>query len=139
MNYAKTDEKLADYSGQIAELRKKMRNLHAEVEPKEVKDYGFAMAEGSCSATRTRCSSCTTRARGVPIACCGRTGFQGAEFAEDMGYGVASRCSSIGARSSCAYPITRSRPATTSALSGTSSISFPKGAGDWRPKYKYAS
>lgn len=46
MNYAKTAQKLAEYRGQIGELRKKMRKLQAEIEPEEVSDYEFATMDG---------------------------------------------------------------------------------------------
>jgi predicted dithiol-disulfide oxidoreductase (DUF899 family) len=47
MNYAKTAQKLKEYRGQIADLRKKMRKLHAEIEPEEVKDYEFTTADST--------------------------------------------------------------------------------------------
>jgi predicted dithiol-disulfide oxidoreductase (DUF899 family) len=46
MSYKTTTEKLADYRRQIAELRTKMRELQASVQPEEVKDYEFAASHG---------------------------------------------------------------------------------------------
>jgi predicted dithiol-disulfide oxidoreductase (DUF899 family) len=46
MNYSQTSERLADYRHQIVELRKKMRDAQAAVEPEEVADYTFARADG---------------------------------------------------------------------------------------------
>lgn len=46
MGYQDTTAKLADYRGQIAELRKKMRALQQAIEPEETKDYEFATKDG---------------------------------------------------------------------------------------------
>lgn len=47
MNYRDTAGKLAAYRDQIAELRRKMREAQASVEPEPVQDYEFATVEGS--------------------------------------------------------------------------------------------
>ena len=47
MTYQDTAEKLATWRGQIAELRQKMRDAQAAVEPEPVRDYEFTTAEGS--------------------------------------------------------------------------------------------
>src|SRR5262245_21731635 len=46
MSYKHTAEKLADYHRQIGELRQKMRDVQAAVEPEAVKDYTFRRASG---------------------------------------------------------------------------------------------
>jgi predicted dithiol-disulfide oxidoreductase (DUF899 family) len=46
MTYRDTVEKLAAWRGQIAELRQKMRDAQAAVEPDPVHDYEFTSAEG---------------------------------------------------------------------------------------------
>ncbi len=46
MSYKRTSEQIADYRRQIAELRKKMRDAQAAVEPEEVNDYTFQKADG---------------------------------------------------------------------------------------------
>jgi len=46
MSYKHTAEKLADYRRQIRELRQKMRDEQAAVEPEAVKDYTFRRAGG---------------------------------------------------------------------------------------------
>ena len=46
MSYKHTVEKLADYRRQIDELRQKMRDVQAAVEPEAVKDYTFLRAGG---------------------------------------------------------------------------------------------
>jgi predicted dithiol-disulfide oxidoreductase (DUF899 family) len=46
MSYKHTAEKLADYRRQIRELREKMRDVQAAVEPEAVKDYTFQRADG---------------------------------------------------------------------------------------------
>ena len=46
MNYRDTAAKLAAYREQIAELRRKMREAQAAVEPEPVQDYEFATLEG---------------------------------------------------------------------------------------------
>ena len=46
MSYKHTAEKIAAYREQIAELREKMREAQAAIEPEEVKDYAFKRAEG---------------------------------------------------------------------------------------------
>jgi hypothetical protein len=80
MSYKHTAEKLADYRRQIRDLRQKMRDVQAEVEPEPVKDYTFRRAGGGSVplsglfATTPICSSSTTWARAVLIARCGRTG-----------------------------------------------------------------
>jgi len=55
MGYKETAETLAAYRRQIAEIRKKVREAQASVEP-ELPDYAFATPQGSvrlppCSAT----------------------------------------------------------------------------------------
>lgn len=47
MKYTDVNGKLADYRRQIADIREKMRNTIASVEPQEVKDYVFATSDGS--------------------------------------------------------------------------------------------
>lgn len=47
MSYRETSETLATYRRQIAELRKKMREVQAAGEPEEVRDYEFATSQGS--------------------------------------------------------------------------------------------
>ena len=61
MTYRDTVEKLAAWRGQIAELRQKMRDAQAAVEPEPVHDYEFTSAEGprrlsNCSAPNATCS-----------------------------------------------------------------------------------
>ncbi len=46
MAYKDTAEKLAGYRTQIAELRRKMREAQAAIEPEEVEDYTFQRAGG---------------------------------------------------------------------------------------------
>ncbi len=46
MTYKQTSEKIAQYRGQIAELRKQMRAAQAAIEPEDVPDYAFARADG---------------------------------------------------------------------------------------------
>ncbi len=46
MTYKDTVRKLAAYRAQIAELREKMRNAQAAIEPEEVRDYEFATPGG---------------------------------------------------------------------------------------------
>jgi predicted dithiol-disulfide oxidoreductase (DUF899 family) len=46
MKYGDTSEKLAAYRSQIADLRTKMREAQASIEPEEVKDYVFATLQG---------------------------------------------------------------------------------------------
>jgi predicted dithiol-disulfide oxidoreductase (DUF899 family) len=47
MTYQDTAGKLATWRGQIAELRQKMRDAQAAVEPEPMRDYEFTTAEGS--------------------------------------------------------------------------------------------
>jgi predicted dithiol-disulfide oxidoreductase (DUF899 family) len=47
MKYTEVSGKLADYRRQINDIREKMRNTLATVEPQPVKDYAFATSEGS--------------------------------------------------------------------------------------------
>ena len=47
MGYKETAEELAAYRRQIADLRKKMREAQAAVEPDEVRDYAFATLQGT--------------------------------------------------------------------------------------------
>jgi predicted dithiol-disulfide oxidoreductase (DUF899 family) len=47
MSYRDTAARLAAYRSQIAELRQKMREAQASVEPEPVRDYEFATPEGS--------------------------------------------------------------------------------------------
>ena len=49
MKYKETVEQLASYRRQIAELREKMRQTQAAVEPEEVADYEFATPQGNVS------------------------------------------------------------------------------------------
>jgi predicted dithiol-disulfide oxidoreductase (DUF899 family) len=44
MTYRSTKEKLSDYRRQIAELRRKLREEQAAIEPEEVRDYVFKRA-----------------------------------------------------------------------------------------------
>jgi predicted dithiol-disulfide oxidoreductase (DUF899 family) len=46
MNYQDTAAKLTEYRGEIAELRRKMREAQASVEPEAVRDYELASADG---------------------------------------------------------------------------------------------
>jgi predicted dithiol-disulfide oxidoreductase (DUF899 family) len=46
MRYQDTSERLAQYRENIAELRRKMRELQQSIEPEEVTDYEFATLEG---------------------------------------------------------------------------------------------
>jgi len=46
MNYTDVNGKLADYRRQIADIREKMRDTLATVEPQEVQDYEFATSDG---------------------------------------------------------------------------------------------
>ena len=46
MDYRDATDKLAQYRGEIAALRKKMRELQASLEPQEVADYAFATSGG---------------------------------------------------------------------------------------------
>ena len=46
MQYRETAAKLAQYCQQIAELRKRMRELQQSVEPEEVADYEFSTTGG---------------------------------------------------------------------------------------------
>jgi predicted dithiol-disulfide oxidoreductase (DUF899 family) len=47
MNYRETSERLAAYREQIADLRRKMREVRAAAEPEEVRDYEFATPLGT--------------------------------------------------------------------------------------------
>lgn len=47
MSYRDTAEKIAALRGQIAELRQKMRDTQASVEPEPVQDYEFATPKGA--------------------------------------------------------------------------------------------
>jgi predicted dithiol-disulfide oxidoreductase (DUF899 family) len=47
MKYADVSGKLADYRHQIADIREKMRETLATIEPQEVKDYPFTTADGT--------------------------------------------------------------------------------------------
>lgn len=47
MKYADVNGKLADYRRQIADIRERMRETLANVEPQEVKNYEFATSDGS--------------------------------------------------------------------------------------------
>ena len=49
MQYRDSTQKLAAYREQIAELRRKMREVQAAVEPEQVADYVFATPSGSRS------------------------------------------------------------------------------------------
>jgi predicted dithiol-disulfide oxidoreductase (DUF899 family) len=46
MSYKSTTEKVSEYRRQMAELREKMRQAQASIEPEEVRDYQFATTEG---------------------------------------------------------------------------------------------
>ena len=46
MNYRETTEKLAAWRQQIAELRQRMRDAQASVEPEPVREYEFTSVEG---------------------------------------------------------------------------------------------
>ena len=46
MEYSQAKENLNQYRQQIADLRVKLRELQAEVEPQEVEDYTFAGSDG---------------------------------------------------------------------------------------------
>ncbi len=46
MSYRETSEKLAEYRRQITEIRRKMRDVQAAVDPEEVRDYVFATSNG---------------------------------------------------------------------------------------------
>jgi predicted dithiol-disulfide oxidoreductase (DUF899 family) len=47
MSYKQTAEKLAEYRHQIRDLRKKMRDAQASIEPEVVPDYTFATSSGT--------------------------------------------------------------------------------------------
>jgi predicted dithiol-disulfide oxidoreductase (DUF899 family) len=47
MKYTDVNGKLADYRRQIADIREKMRDTLATVEPQPVEDYAFATSDGS--------------------------------------------------------------------------------------------
>jgi len=178
MSYKHTAEKLADYRRQIRELRQKMHDVQAAVEPEPVKDYTFQRAGGGSVRLSElfgdkadlfvihnmgqSCPYCTLWADGFNGAYAhlsNRAAFvvsspdtpekqqkfaesrhwtfsmvshEGTTFAEDMGYrrdgGWMPGVSVFRPRTegSCGCPTRRSRPATISAASGTSSISFPK-------------
>lgn len=49
MSYRDSGAALAAYRGQIAELRRKMREIQAAVEPEPVADYSFATPDGTTS------------------------------------------------------------------------------------------
>src|SRR5260221_12525259 len=76
MKYKDTARKLAAYRTQIAELREKMRNAQAAIEPEEGRDYEFATPRGRMRLSAlfgdkdtlfvlhnmgTRCPHCTPR------------------------------------------------------------------------------
>jgi predicted dithiol-disulfide oxidoreductase (DUF899 family) len=46
MNYRETSERLATYRREIADLRRKMREVQAAAEPEEVRDYEFSTSQG---------------------------------------------------------------------------------------------
>jgi predicted dithiol-disulfide oxidoreductase (DUF899 family) len=46
MSYKESSERLAVYRRQIAELRRQMREVQADAEPEEVRDYEFATSQG---------------------------------------------------------------------------------------------
>jgi len=46
MNYRESTGRLADYRRQITDLREKMREVQAAIEPQEVRDYEFATPSG---------------------------------------------------------------------------------------------
>ena len=46
MSYRESSERLTVYRRQIAELRRKMREVQADAEPEEVRDYEFATSQG---------------------------------------------------------------------------------------------
>ncbi|MGO4571001.1 DUF899 family protein [Microvirga sp. 2TAF3] len=79
MKYRDAAEKLAGYRSQIADIREKMRNTQASIEPEEVEDYEFATARGRARMSSlfgdkdtllvihnmgTGCASCTMWADG---------------------------------------------------------------------------
>lgn len=79
MNYKDSSERLSAYRRQIAELREKMRQEQASVEPQEIADYVFATSTGKTRLSDlfgdkdtllvihnmgTGCSSCTMWADG---------------------------------------------------------------------------
>src|SRR5260370_32377767 len=79
MNYQATSARLADYRREIAELRDKMREARAAIEPEEVPDYVFPNSNGSVRLSalfgskpdlivlhhmRASCPSCTLWADG---------------------------------------------------------------------------
>jgi len=47
MNYTDVNGKLADYRRQIADIRERMRDTLATVEPQQVEDYEFATIDGA--------------------------------------------------------------------------------------------
>ncbi|HET6552012.1 MAG TPA: DUF899 family protein [Dyella sp.] len=49
MNYTDVNGKLADYRRQISDIREKMRETIATVEPEKVQDYAFATIDGKVS------------------------------------------------------------------------------------------
>lgn len=79
MNYHHATAKLAEYRSQIAEIRERMRDTQAAIEPEDVKDYDLAVPEGTVKLSSlfgdkdtlfvihnmgTGCSSCTMWADG---------------------------------------------------------------------------
>jgi predicted dithiol-disulfide oxidoreductase (DUF899 family) len=79
MNYKDTNNRIEGYRRQIAELRVKMREAQAAVEPEEVRDFEFTTSEGKVHLSDlfgdkddlfvihnmgTTCSSCTLWADG---------------------------------------------------------------------------
>ena len=51
MNYTDVNGKLADYRRQIADIRERMRDTLATVEPQQVEDYEFATIDPPASAS----------------------------------------------------------------------------------------
>jgi len=175
MSYKHTAEKLADYRRQIRELRQKMRDVQAAVEPEPVKDYTFRRADGGSVRLSElfgdkadlfvihnmgqSCRYCTLWADGFngayahlsnraafvvsspdtpekqrkfagkPALCRTRAPRSPRTWAtvKTAAGSRASPCSGARTGGSCGCPTRRSRPATISTASGTSSISFPKG------------
>lgn len=79
MSYRETNRQLAGYRRQITEIREKMRNAQAAIEPEVVRDYEFATPQGSVRLSTlfgdqdtlfvihnmgTSCASCTMWADG---------------------------------------------------------------------------
>ncbi len=190
MNYKSTATRLDDYRRQIADLRRKMREAQASIEPEPVKDYEFRRAGGTVKLSElfghpdtlivvhnmgASCPYCTLWADGFngvfehlrnraafvvssPDApekqqafAAGRgwrfpmVSIEGTTFAQDMGYWSDDHAMpGISVFRRVEGEIMR--VADTSFSPGDDFCTvwhifdlIPEGAGDWKPKYRYAS